>query len=202
METLLQRDFTAHYRLDVSSIANISIQAAAQYFEIEDDQHRETQIHFTAGLGMAAYSNRSSFDVTIINYDKFITSLPNAFQNGRQRCDLIVYTNTNNRYFLLNELKDRKPNKNVRKKAKSQLLESLQCIMAVTAIRIFVNQYTIKRCCYFNKKAISPPSITAPSAFNRLNQLTLNGIQMSSPGIESLGFEFYQYSKGQVLTMA
>jgi len=108
METLLRNDFTVHYGLPISTTANISISTTAQYFEIEDDENKETQLHFVAGSGMAAYRNKNSFTVTIINYDKFITGLPQAFQQGKERCDLIVHT-TNLSYFLLNELKDRKP---------------------------------------------------------------------------------------------
>jgi hypothetical protein len=197
METLLKKYLTLHYGLNESFISNISIQTNASYFEIEDDASKETQIHFTAGLGMAAYKNSNNLHVAIINYDKFITSLPISFQHGRERCDLIVYTTANRGYFLLNELKDRKPKNKVRTKSASQLSASLKCLMEVPNVAVFIDQYTIKRCCYFNKQSIPPPNINATFAFNRLNQLTPDGIEMSNADMESYGFKFFQYLGGQ-----
>ena len=119
METLLRNDFTAHYGLPISATTNISISTTASYFEVEDDEHKETQLHVMAGSGMAAYRNINGYAAIIINYDKFITGLPHAFQQGKERCDLIIHT-TNQRHFLLNELKDRKPKNKVRTKSISQ----------------------------------------------------------------------------------
>ena len=197
MEKLLRNDFTAHYGLPISATVNISISTTAQYFEIEDDEHRETQIHLIAGKGMATYRNINSYTVTIINYDKFISGLPNAFQQGKERCDLIVYT-TNQRYFILNELKDRKPKYKVRTKSISQLLSSLTLIMNVPSIAIFAKTHTVRHCCFFNKQSMSPPTITATTAFNRLSTLITGGLKMSNPAIEALGFEFWEFSGNQV----
>lgn len=201
MKTLLDNDFTAHYGLPVSTITNISLTTNDPYFEIEDDAQKETQLHTTVGSGMAAYSNTPRYAVEIINYDKFITNLPHAFQKGRKRCDLIVYTQTLPQYFLLNELKDRKPKGKVRTKAINQLIDSLTHLMAVSSIVTFIDNYHTKRCCFFNKQAVSPPIIKATSAFNRLNTITTNGLKMSNVTIEAFGFELYEYVGGQVLTM-
>jgi hypothetical protein len=200
METLLRNDFTAHYGLPISATANISISTTAQYFEIEDDEHKETQLHLIAGSGMAAYRNTNGYTTTIINYDKFITGLSHAFQQGKERCDLIVHT-TNLRYFLLNELKDRKPKNKVRTKSISQLLSSLTLIMNVPTIATFANTHTFRHCCFFNKQSMSPPTITATTAFNRLGTLVTGGLRMSNPDIEAFGFEFWEYSGSQVYNL-
>jgi hypothetical protein len=197
METLLRNDFTTHYGLPEATTTNISITTTAQYFEIEDDEHRETQLHIIAGNGMAAYRNRHSYTTTIINYDKFITGLPHVFQRGKERCDLIVHT-TNQRYFLLNELKDRIPKTKVRTKSISQLLSSLTLIMNVPPIATFANTHTFRHCCFFNKQSMSPPTIIATSAFNRLGSLITGGLRMSNPDIEAFGFEFWEYYGNQV----
>lgn len=200
METLLRNDFTTHYGLPISATANISISTTAQYFEIEDDEHRETQLRLIAGSGMATYRNVNSYTTTIINYDKFITGLPHAFQHEKERCDLIVHT-TNQRYFLLNELKDRKPKAKVRTKSISQLLSSLTLIMNVPSIATFANTHTFRHCCFFNKQSMSPPTIIATTAFNRLGALVTGGLKMSNPAIEALGFEFWEYSGNQVYSL-
>jgi hypothetical protein len=197
METLLREDFTAYYSLPISTTTDISISTTAQYFEIEDDEHKETQLHFTTGSGMAAYRNISGYTTTIINYDKFITGLPHAFQQGKKRCDLIVHT-TNLRYFLLNELKDRKPKTKVRTESISQLLSSLTLLMHVPSIATFANTHTFRHCCFFNKQSMSPPTIIATTAFNRLSTLAPSGLKMSNPAIEAFGFELWEYSGNQV----
>lgn len=200
METLLRNDFTAHYGLPISATANISISTTAQYFEIEDDEHKETQLHLIAGNGMAAYRNTNGYTTTIINYDKFLTGLPHAFQQGKERCDLIVHT-TGLQHFLLNELKDRKPKNKVRTKSISQLLSSLTLIMNVPSIVAFANTHTFRHCCFFNKQSMSPPTITATTAFNRLGTLTTGGLRMSNPDIEAFGFEFWEYTGNQVYNL-
>lgn len=205
MEILLRNDFTAHYGLPISAIANISINTTAQYFEIEDDEHKETQLYFTVGNGTAKYRNTNNYTVTIINYDKFITGLPDTFQRGIDRCDLILNTD-NNQHFLLNELTDTQPKYTVdfngklgkRNKAISQLLSSLALIMSVPSITTFANTHTFRNCCFFNKQSMSPPPITATTAFNRLGALVTGGLRMSNPAIEAFGFEFWEYSGNQV----
>ncbi|GLU52574.1 hypothetical protein Dfri01_20350 [Dyadobacter frigoris] len=194
---LLRNDFTAHYGLPVSTTATISVNTNDVYFEIEDDAHREIQIHALDGSGMAAYQNINGYDVTIINYDKFITGLPSLFQNGIKRCDLIVHT-ANQNYFLLNELKDRKPKSKVRNKSISQLLASLTMIMNVPAIITFANLHAVRQCCFFNKQSMAPPLISATTAFNRLSTAVTTGLRMPNPSIEAFGFEFWEYSGNQV----
>jgi len=200
METLLRSDFAVHFGLPVSTTANIAINTAAQYFEIEDDVNRETRLHFAVGLGMAAYRNANTLTVNIINYDKFVTGLPHAFQQGKKRCDLIVHT-TNRQYFLLNELKDRVPHSDVLTKASAQLLASLTLIMAVPSIAAFARSHNFLHCCFFNKQAMAPAIITAPTAFSRLGAVATGGLRMSHPGIEALGFEFWEYSGNQAYNL-
>ena len=201
MENLLKNDFTAHYGLPVSTVTAISVHTNAPYFEIEDDENREIALHVTIGNGMAKYNNRQRHDVTIINYDKFITAQPHTFQEGKKRCDTIVYTNKNQQCFLLNELKDRISKSKVRSGAKTQLLVSLRLLMDVPSIESFVNAFIVKRCCYFNKQSIAPIIINATTAFNRLSAITANGLQMPYPAVEILGFDYYEYSGNQKFSL-
>jgi len=200
METLLKNDFTAYYGLATSTIANIAITTKARYFEIEDDAKKETQLHLIVGKGMAIYRNDNNYTVVIINYDKFISGLSHAFQQGKERCDLIVYT-TNRSHFLLNELKNRNPHLKVRTKSISQLLSSLTLIMNVPNIKAFANTHTFRHCCFFNKQSMAPTSIIATTAFNRLSTVTVGGLRMSNIAIEALGFEFWEYSGTQVYNL-
>lgn len=198
---LLKAGLTAHYNLPSSTIANITIQTSEIYFEIEDDESRETKLHIVPGAGVAKYKNDEAFEVIIVNYDKFLTSLPITFQDGKKRCDLVVYTNSNNRYFLLNELKDRKYKNRIRRDSLKQLQASLNCMMAVPAIRTFADGFEVKQCCYFNKQAAAPLTIIATAAFNQINQIVPNGLRMSDPIIEGYGFEFYEYAGNAIFKM-
>ncbi len=199
MEDLLRNDFTAHFGLSVCTEPNLVIQTDERYFEIEDTIAREITIHTTVGQGMACFSNPNALNVTIANYDKFITSLPYHFQNGKKRCDLIVCDDVKN--FILGEIKDSPNIKHHRKKAKKQLLESLTLLTTVHQILTLVNSKVVKKCCYFNKQTSSPPLINAVTAFNRLPTIFRDGFKMSHPEIENQDFEFWEYLGGQTLVL-
>lgn len=199
MEYLLRNDFTAHYGLPDCFEPNLVIQTNETYFEIEDTATREIALHTINGGGMARFSNPSALTITIANYDKFVTSLPNNFQNGKKRCDIIVCDDGRN--LIFGELKDSPNIKQHRKKAKKQLYESLTTLLAVPQFLALTKRKTVKRCCYFNKQTNSPSIITATTAFNRLSLFFKDGFQMSYPAIEDQNFEFWEYLGGQKLTL-
>lgn len=206
METLLRNDFTAHHGLPKATITNISANTNAPYFELKDDN---ILIYTTDSQGVAKYFNVNSIEITVINYEKFFNSLPPAFTHGKEKCDLIVHDN-NQQYILLNELTDTRPvyvtpytnnqgqQLGKRQKAISQLLSSLTLIMNVPAIAAFANAHTFRHCCFFNKQSMSPPTISATTAFGRLATLTTGGLRMSNPATEAFGFQFWEYSGNQV----
>jgi len=206
MEGLLTNNLVAHYNLPAATITNWLIKTKEIYFEIEDTNTGEIALHTNRGLGMGKFSNLDALNVTIINYDKFITSIQDEpFKNGRKRCDILLDSN-NNRYFILGEIKDRNILKkhtriNVNKGAKEQLLSSLQTILAVPEIVTYSTQKAIKRCCYFNKQSTSPATLTATTAFNRLSNFYPDGYKMNKPDIEAFGFDFYEYTGQQTMTL-
>jgi hypothetical protein len=209
MELLLKNDFTAYYGLLVSCIENISTTTVASYFELKDDQKL---IYTNSNEGIAKYANKNKIELTVVNYEKFFNSLLDSFKHGREKCDLIIH-DKNQQYFILNELTDtipeyvmpfvntkgQQPGK--RKKAISQLLLSLTIIMEVPAIKAFVNKHSIRQCCFFNKQSIAPPAISAIVAFNRLNKIITNGLNMQDKAIESFSFELWEYSGNQVYNL-
>jgi len=199
MKDLLRNDFTTHYGLPVCIEPNLVIETNEPYFEIEDTVAREIVIHTIVGQGMARFSNPANLTITISNYDKFVTSLPNPFQNGRKRCDIVICDDE--KYFILGEIKDSPNIKQHRKKAKKQLFESLTTLTAVPQILVSINLKSVKRCCYFNKQTSSPAIISATTAFNRLSTIFIDGFKMSHLGIEGQNFEFWEYLGGQTLTM-
>lgn len=206
MENLLRNDFTAYYGLPTCTESGLIIETAVAYFEIEDTDEKEIMIHTVKGQGIARFSNSAALTITIANYDKFVTALPYNFQNGKKRCDIALVSDS---HFILGELKNkkvinsRKRNK-VRKEAKEQLLESLTMLIAVPQILTLINSKTVKKCCYFNKKAEAPALITAITAFNRLSTIpnSQDGYQMEQPAIEAHNFEYWEYLGEQTLTLS
>ncbi len=199
MEDLLRNDFTTHYGLPVCTESDLIIQTNEPYFEIEDTVIRGIVLHINMGAGMARFSNPNTLTITIANYDKFVTSLPNHFQRGTRRCDIMVCDEGRN--WILGEIKDSSNIKHHRKEAKKQLYESLTTLLAVPQFLALANNKTVKRCCYFNKQPHSPSIITATTAFNRLSAIFQDGFQMSHPKIEEHNFEFWEYLGGHTLTL-
>lgn len=200
MENLLRNDFTFHFGLPASAVADLVITTNDSYFEIEDAPNRELVLHTLRGGGMARFSNPRNLNITIANYDKFITSLPASFQNGKKRCDMIMVCDTNLN-FIIGEIKDSPKVDKHRYKAKKQLLQSLKTLLAVPNIMMLIESKSVKKCCYFNKQSSAPIGINAVSAFNRLTSFYSDGFQMSYPEVEALGFQFWEFSGSHYLTL-
>ncbi len=206
METLLRNDFTAHYGLPVSIGGNISATTSAIYFELKDDNNL---IYTANGQGIAKCNNVNGRNITVINYESFLNSLPRTFIQGKEICDLIVYDN-NQQKILFTELTDTCPKYVVpftnthgpqtgkRQKAISQLLSSLSLVMKVLSISTFANNYETRCCCFFNKQSMAPPTIIATAAFNRLGAIVNGGLHMPNADIEAFGFEFWEFSGNHV----
>lgn len=210
MEELLKNDFI-RFHLTENNGKNITIQLLEtneSYFEIEDINSLLV-LDTTADSGTARFSNANSQRIKIINYDNFVTQLPNNFQRNRDRCDIILIEEKNNSIFLLGELKnipivkDKKRHK-IRKEVKTQLLNSLNTIIAVEAISNFINDIPIKRCCYFNKQTKSPEFdiINAITTFNRPFNNFPDGLKMPHSEIEKSGFEFWEYTGTQTVRIS
>lgn len=193
--------FIAHFGLPTPIIIDFIINTDSAYFELEDNTAKEIELHTVRGSGMAKFNNQDKLNLSVVNYDKFVTSITDEpFKNGRKRCD-VVLSCTTTRYFILAELKDRNPVGNVRRGAKKQLLASLITLLDVPEIKSHIDSKVVKRCCYFNKKPVSPPLLTATTAFNRLAVIYPDGFKMSSPDIEACDFEFYEYIGDQTMTL-
>ena len=205
MEELLMNSLISHYSLTAPTITNWFIETTATYFEIED-VNSEISLDFTRGSGTGKFKNQDTLKIKVFNYDKFITSITKeSFKHGRKRCDVLL-DSWNKRYLILGEIKDRSildenVRENVRMIAKDQLLSSLKTILDVPEINIHSTNKDVKRCCYFNRQSASPTTLTATTAFNRLPNLYPDGFKMSNPEIEAYGFDFYEYTGEQTMTL-
>ncbi|AMD84874.1 hypothetical protein SAMN05444369_102186 [Capnocytophaga haemolytica] len=197
---LLTNDFITHYHLPaVPTIKVIQLQHTS--FGISDLKGQGITITPTH-LGTAVCTNPQKHNITIIGYESFINTIANeAFQKNKNRCDILCETTQT---FVLGELKETKTRalKEARKKAKTQLITSLQTLCAVPAIKKYLETKTIRKCCFFHKKPTNVANIYAPEAFNRLATLPSVAIKKNYPDIEAFGFECYEYTYPQVLTLS
>jgi hypothetical protein len=199
MENLLKNDFINHHSLPACTI-NIAQNICHTYFEI-DDVARNLIVHTTPSNGMVKYENPHSKEVVIIDYDGFLTSTPTAFQNGKERCDVIVHTTNETSYFILNELKNRIPKTKVLTKAISQMIATLNELHTVPAIVSFISNFTVKKCCYCNTQSTAPNPLIVTTAFNRLATISTNGLKLSNIAIENFGFELWEYTGNQTIKL-
>lgn len=197
MENLLRIDFINQHSLPACTLTNLSQNVNFDKFEINDIARVLTVTQIILN-GEAKYENPNNKDIFIHDYDGFLTNTPNYFQNGKKRCDAIVHTDDNS-YFLLNELKNRKPKTSVLSHATSQMIATLNELIAVPTINTFISHFRVKKCCYCNSQSTAPATITATSAFNRLSTITSDGLKLTNPVVESLGFELWEYSGNQTI---
>lgn len=204
MDNLLKNDFTSFHQLSISNL-NIRQDTNLPYFELEDINTILT-LSTIKDSGTAKYANPNNLEIVIIDYDSFLSKLLQSFQENKKRCDAIVYSQ-NKSFFFLNELKNReiennKKAKKVLKKAIYQMLDTLKLIRETPSIDTFINSFTLKRCCYSNKQSNNPSSsIIAPNAFNRLNNLFPDGIELQHNEINDLGFQLFQYTGSQTIKL-
>ena len=194
IENLLMKDLIAHYKLPHTNITSLHLQD--RHFELDDIKGQGLTLVST---GTAKFSNPEQLEITIIDYERFINAINNPiFQKDRGRCDLCC---TADDYFVLGELKTAKSRniKDRRKEAKQQLLASLKTLNEVPQIATFISAKRKKCCCFFYKKPSDIASLSAVSAFNRINTYT-NGLKGEATHITALGFEFYEYKNDNVFT--
>jgi hypothetical protein len=204
MENLLLKDYI-NYHSVTTNLLSISQITKESYFEI-DDINNVIIIKTSKGDGMVKYENPLQKEISIIDYDNFFSSIiPLSFQVGKKRCDLIVHTLNDQTYFLLNELKAKNnaffESDNI-EGAKKQLISTLTEIFTVQTLKNFINLFTNKICCYCNSYPKSPSIvINATSAFNRLNMIAPDGLQLSEPRIEAFGFSYFEYKGNQTIKL-
>lgn len=206
MENLLKNDFISHHYLPACTV-KIAQNINFSYFEI-DDIARNLIVYNKPSNGMVKYENLHSKNVSILDYDGFLTSTPAVFQRGKKRCDVIVHTINESSYFLLNELKEKNPIHSIDEVrniegAKLQMIHTLNEINTVPSIVAFVTTFSNKICCYCNSFPKSNLAIISSTigAFNRLSTLTPDGMHLAEPRIEDLGFIYMELKGNQTIKL-
>ena len=200
MKQLIDNFFFSHYGIPSIITSPFFKSISNVYFEIEDGSNKNLIFHLSKNLGVAKFENPNSLNCVIFNNDLFISSVDYNFQKGKKRCDFVLECPMASALIFC-EIKDSPHTKRHRKKAKRQLLESLSLLIKEPEMKLFLESYSIKKCCYFNKKVTSPNSITATLAFNRINNVSSSGLEMPYPEIESFGFHYFECSVNHQITL-
>ena len=204
IKNLLENDFSSYYNIPKVNIDNFKNELKESYFEIEDINCK-IKIYTDKNTGTARYSNPHEYTVCIIFYEEFFNVLDKSFQFEKRKCDVIIATIDNKKYFLLNELKNRKWNQNEEAKidAIDQLVQTLHILISVPSMSAYIESFTVKQCCYFNKQTPPPsPELSVIAAFNRLERLSPEyGFEMEITPIKAAGFSYYERFGGQIYNL-
>lgn len=169
------------------------------------------------GNGFASFSNESEMDVAVLDYEGYIEKYSGTqFHNGRLKCDCILESEEATTVILEEITSSGNGIENLQKpiigkreyaggkfeKAEQQLFVSLQTLYKVPEIAAhFASQS--KRVCLCSYKLYTSGEMTLignpVEAFSRgmaeaERQSGENGVKISSPQIEAMGFEYRRIS--------
>lgn len=215
MIDLLKKDLPAHYGLHRTGIEVRSEKTKEPQFDLNDG-HDAIVVKYREGNVSFAHSTGS--EIEVVDYEYYLNGLSGTkFENGRLRCDFMLYDLGSKNFFVLNEqtsTKDGTANLekpiigkdgNVRypggkyEKAENQLLETLKTLTAVPAISHYMSTFQ-RKICLMSYVINRQEQHSAVVAFvNRYKQIESketgeNGAILSSPNIEAEGFEYRRIS--------
>ena len=213
IKQLIDSHFSKHYNL--GRVVTIDeTHTSDDRFDLMDDGGVSV-VEF--GCGFASFDNDAKQDIAILNYEVYIDKFAGTqFHNGRRKCDCILESETGLTVILEEITSSRSGLENLRKaiydkmefpggkfeKAEQQLLVSLQTLCEIPEIaQHFASQ--LKRVCLCSYKLFTSKDMELIGnpvvAFSRgqaeaERQAGENGVKISSPQIEALGFEYRRIS--------
>ena len=102
MIDLLKNDLPAHYGLRRSNISVPSETTSEIHFDLTDKVTTGMVVEYRTGN--ISFERESATLLEVINYERFLNGLSGtSFEQGRKRCDYIMYEITADNFFLLNE---------------------------------------------------------------------------------------------------
>ncbi len=177
-----------------------------------------------AGKGFASFRNEATRDIAVLDYEKYIDKYTGSkFYNGRRKCDCILESENGSTIILdeitssdsgienlLKPITDRRAYTGGKfEKAEQQLLVSLQTLSDVPEIKAHFAAQS-KRVCLCSYKLYTSDELeligNPVKVFSRGQALTErqtgeNGVKISSPKIEELGFEYRRISHSFVYSI-
>lgn len=223
MIDLLKTDLPTHYGLHRCKTIEVPAESTSEpNFDLTDNADGIIMA-FREGNVSFAWANQTETEV--INYERYLNNLSGtAFERGKKRCDCIIYEKGKeaSHFFILNEqtstigttqllskpILDKK--KNVQypggkyEKVETQLLETLQTLIAVPSIAAFIDKYNRKICLMsyvINPRiALSNAQKAFTTRYKKVEarETGENGALLECPVINLLGFEYRRISHNYV----
>jgi len=163
-----------------------------QYFDIMDKNEKICQ---PLGSGSATYHNPQEKTIRFIDYENFISQLPQDFQKDLRKCDFIAY-DTNSKdasIFILNELSQSNSAKNKINDARQQLHQAAFYFHETKDIHNFITNFKSKKCIFSNKnKLLSTTPNNNADAFSEIQNYLKEPIIHHFQPITKLGYEFIE----------
>lgn len=165
----------------------------SEEFDLKD---KENLIIQPVNTGSVTYKNPKKQSVSVIDYEKYINSLPDSVQNGLKRCDFLVYSEDSD-VFILNELSQSKNVFDKESHAIHQLADTLALLLECNETKSKILNYGEKYCIFSNryKKIESPDGVA--DAFGAVYDL-IGTLEIAKPedipAISALGFVYYRSS--------
>ena len=220
IKQLIDTHFARHYKL--GRVVNIDENHTSDSLF---DLHIEGGVNIVAfGRGFASFGNESEIDVAVLDYEGYIEKYSGTqFYNGLLKCDCILESEAAATVIFEEITSSGNGVENLQKpiigkreytggkfeKAEQQLSVSLQTLCSVPEIAAhFASQS--KRVCLCSYKLYTSGDMALignpVEAFSRgmteaERQSGENGVKISSPQIEALGFEFRRISHSFVYSL-
>ena len=226
MIDLLKNDLPVHYGLRRSNISVPSETTSEIRFDLTDEITTGMVVEYRTGN--VSFERESATLLEVINYERFLNSLSGtSFEQGRKRCDYIMYEKTAENFFLLNEQTSTlgttallsKPILNKDKevqypggkyeKVEVQLSGTLHTLMDVSSIATFIDRYKRKICLMsYIIKTREKEMPSAQKAFaTRYRQVEAretgeDGALLECKPINDCGFEYRRISHDYIFRLS
>lgn len=143
-----------------------------------------------AGEGNVTYKNESLTSVYVLNYEKFIESLPDEKRKGIKHCDFIV--SVKNCFFICNELSMGADTKSKWPKAWKQMQQTIQILNKCEVVKNELPSIPFRYCVFSTRQKgfISPLGIA--DAFRMPAELIKIVQEREWYPINKLGFKVFE----------
>lgn len=209
IKTLIDTHFASHYGL--GRVVTIDeVHTTASRFDLSENGGASVVGY---GSGYASFGNESKSDIAVLDYEGYIDKYAGTvFYDGRGKCDCILESEAGMTVILDEITSSSNGVENLQKpihgrknyeggkfeKVEQQLLVSLQTLKGVPEIAAHLDAQTKKVCLCSYKLYTSedmamignPVSVFSCGQAEAERQTGENGVKISSPQIEAMGFEY------------
>lgn len=220
IKTLIDMHFASHYGLG-REVTIDEVHTTESRFDLSENDGASVVAY---GSGYASFGNAPQSDIAVLDYEGYIDKYAGtAFQNGRGKCDCILESDAGMTVILDEITSSSSGVENLQKpihgrknyeggkfeKVEHQLLVSLQTLKGVPEIAAHLDAQTKKVCLCSYKLYTSeemnlignPVSVFSRGQVEAERQTGENGVKISSPQIEAMGFEYRRISHSYIYSI-